>query len=124
MTAERLAALCAHLAEIREILQERLGGDETLAQLLAAAQDGGDLSEPLAVLHAVLQADGDPQGLDGYSGTGPGTRSLRPAGISPQSGELVYVCPASRCTRYWWPQATTSVPHCALSGTSLRRERL
>jgi hypothetical protein len=36
----------------------------------------------------------------------------------------VYLCPAGRCSRLWWPQAAVPVPHCEISGQSLRRVRL
>ncbi|MEO3749415.1 hypothetical protein [Streptomyces sp. B6B3] len=124
--AERLAVVCAYLGEIRRDLLQGPGGDEVpMEQVLTAAQSGGNLAGPLAVLHAVLQAGGDPLGLDGYSDNGQGLRSLRPVGISDdRPGERVYLCPTSRCARYWWPQATVDVPHCAISGTALRRDRL
>ncbi|MFF3137677.1 hypothetical protein [Streptomyces mirabilis] len=123
--ANRLAVACAYLDEIRRDLRQELGEDQALEQVLAAARDGGDLAGPLTALHAVLQAaNGDPLGLDGYAGTGSGTRGLQPVGISDRPGERVYLCPAGRCARYWWPQATTSVPHCHISDADLRRERL
>ncbi|MFI8192090.1 hypothetical protein ACIF8T_25455 [Streptomyces sp. NPDC085946] len=125
VVAERLAVVCAHLAQIRRDVREGPGGDETPVDLLlATARDGGDVAGPLAVLHAVLQAGGDPQGLDGYTGTGAATRGVRPAGISDRPAETVYLCPAGRCARHWWPRATAAVPHCAISGAALRRERL
>ncbi|QHY98252.1 hypothetical protein SSPS47_24355 [Streptomyces sp. S4.7] len=123
--AERLAAVCGHLEEIRADLRSGPGGDEDpVEQVLAAVQDGGDLAGTLAVLHAVLQADGDPQGLDGYTDHAGGIRGLQPAGISTTRAEPIYVCPAGRCARYWWPQPVVPVPKCAISSTPLRRERL
>lgn len=81
------------------------------------------------MLHAVLQASCDPLGLDGYTDHTGSTRGIQPAGISNTGipnirAELVYLCPGGRCARYWWPQATSSVPQCAISSTILRRERL
>ncbi|MFE0653720.1 hypothetical protein ACFVZH_34680 [Streptomyces sp. NPDC059534] len=123
--AERLAAVCTHLEAIREDLRGGPGGDEgPVEDVLTTARNGGDVASTLAVLHAVLQADGDPQGLDGYTDHASATRGLRPAGISSARAELVYLCPAGRCARHWWPQAAASVPHCAISGSMLRRERL
>ncbi|MFF2644958.1 hypothetical protein ACFVUB_34600 [Streptomyces niveus] len=123
--AERLAAVCAHLEEIRADLRSGPGGDEgPVERVLAAARDGEDSAGTLAVLHAVLQADGDPQGLDGYTNHAGATRSLRPAGISTTRAELVYMCPAGRCARYWWPQPAVSVPQCAISSTPLHQGRL
>ncbi|MEV5349728.1 hypothetical protein ACIG54_37320 [Streptomyces achromogenes] len=123
--AEGLAAVCAHLEEIRADLRSGPGGDEgPVERVLAAARDGGDVAGTLAVLHAVLQAGGDPQGLHGYADHPRAVRGLRPAGISTTRTEPVYVCPAGRCARYWWPQPAVPVPHCEISSTLLRRERL
>jgi hypothetical protein len=94
-------------------------------QVLTAIRGGGDISGPLAVLHAVLQADGDPQGLDGYTGTRGSIRGVQPVGIDRDcTAERVYLCPAGLCARYWWPQGPTAVPRCAVSGTALRQDRL
>ena len=123
--AQRLAAVCAHLKEIRADLRGGPGGDEgPVERVLAAARDGGDVAGTLAVLHAVLQADGDPLGLDGYTDHTGATRGLRPAGISTTRAEPVYLCPAGRCARYWLPLTTVPVPHCTISNSMLRRERL
>jgi hypothetical protein len=121
----RLAGVCAYLEEIRADLRGEPGGDEDpVERVLAAARDGGNVAGPLAELHAVLQAGGDPLGLDGYTDHAGATRGLRPAGISTARAELVYLCPEARCARYWLPLAAVPVPHCAISGTMLRQERL
>ncbi|MFD4231398.1 hypothetical protein [Streptomyces sp. NPDC058545] len=123
--AERLAAVCAHLKEIRGDLRSGPGGDEgPVERVLAAARNGGDVAGTLAVLHAVLQAGGDPQGLHGYTDQAGAIRGLRLAGINTTRAEPVYLCPAGRCARYWWPLPAVPVPHCAISNTLLRRERL
>ncbi|SFT29832.1 hypothetical protein [Streptomyces sp. ok210] len=123
--AERLAAVCTHLEEIRADLRSGPSEEvDLLERVLAAARDGGDIAGMISVLHAALQAGGDPLGLDGYTDHSGAIRSLRPAGISSARAELVYLCPEGRCARYWWPQATAPVPHCAISGSILRRERL
>ena len=123
--AERLAAVCAHLQQIREDLLVGPGRDDgPLERVLVAARDGGDVAGTLSLLHAVLQAGGDPLGLDGYTDVASAVRGLRPTGISSLSAELVYLCPEGRCARYWWPQGTAPVPHCAISSSTLRRERL
>ncbi|MFJ4526201.1 hypothetical protein ACIP4Y_35685 [Streptomyces sp. NPDC088810] len=122
-SAERLAAVCAHLEEIRRHLREG-PGEGPVERLLDAARDGQDFAGPLMLLHAVLQAGGDPQGLDGYADTGSATRGVRSVGISVQPGERVYLCPDGRCARYWWPQSTGEVPRCAISGNALQPERL
>ncbi|MBT3150004.1 hypothetical protein HTV45_03625 [Streptomyces sp. CHD11] len=113
----------------RDLLTSSDGSDGPLEGLLAAVQADGQIADALEVLHAALRADGDALGLYGYADAGTGVRSLRPAGISGTSsgsygGETAYVCPADRCARYWWPDGPASVPHCAISGAALRRERL
>ncbi|WP_369263628.1 hypothetical protein [Streptomyces sp. R35] len=128
-TAAALAYVCTNVEQIREDLRSGLCGDDTpLEQLLAAIRHGDDLIGPLDLLHAHLQADGDARGIYGHSGDSSTIRSFRPAGIDssspPGPSEVVYLCPATRCSRIWWPQATASVPQCRISGEHLRRERL
>ncbi|NGO48155.1 hypothetical protein [Streptomyces ureilyticus] len=123
--AARLAVVCAYLEEIRTDLREGPGEDEgPVEHLLVTVREGGDLTGPLAALHAILQVGGDPQGLDGYTDHAGTIRGVRPAGISDRPTEQVYLCPIRKCGRYWWPQSTAEVPRCAISGTALRRERL
>src|SRR5882757_3951440 len=91
--AERLAAVCAHLEEIRADLRSGPGGDGgPVERVLAATRDSRDVAGTLEVLHAVLQSGGDPQGLDGYADHAGATRGLRPAGISTTRAEPVYLC--------------------------------
>ncbi|MGW6308766.1 hypothetical protein ACWFRQ_21510 [Streptomyces niveus] len=135
-TAERIATVCTQLEAIRgELHETRNGDDGPLEAVLAearsrGARNGRDLVAALDQLHAALQAGGDALGLRGYSEQGAGSRGLRPAGIDGdlagggRGGEITYVCPGDRCTRYWWPQGPAPVPRCAVSDTSLRRERL
>ncbi|MER5907853.1 hypothetical protein ABT150_48935 [Streptomyces mirabilis] len=125
--AGRLAAMCGHLDEIRRDLRSVPGGDDgPVERVLAAVRDGADVAGALDGLHAVLQAGGDPWGLDGYADDGSGLRGIWPDGIArPSPGEHVYLCPADRCTRSWWPRrATEPVPECGMSGAALRRKRL
>ncbi len=123
--ARRLAAVCSHIAEMGADLRNGPAGDEgPLERLLAAVRDGRDVSAPMAVLHAALQAGGDPLGLDGYAPGGGSARGLRLTGVADRPAEPVYLCPAGRCDRYWWPRGPVPVPHCAIDGAELRAERL
>jgi len=74
--AERLAAVCAHLEEIRADLRSGPGGDGgPVERVLAATRDSRDVAGTLEVLHA------DPGALarGGASFTGAGDRhQLRP----------------------------------------------
>ncbi|MFH8659175.1 hypothetical protein [Streptomyces afghaniensis] len=126
-TAEGIAAVCAHVEEIRADLRDGSHGDAgPLERVLAAARAGEDIADLLDALHIALQADGDALGLNGYAdGGGAGTRGIRAAGISAADpGETVYLCPGGRCVRYWWPSGDTPVPRCAISGDVLRRDWL
>ncbi|UXY25985.1 hypothetical protein [Streptomyces sp. HUAS TT20] len=125
-TAATLAYVCAKVEQIREDLCTGAGGDEApLDQLLAAIRDGGDLTGPLDRLHHRLQADGDAKGIYGNIRNGAAPHGLHPAGIDASGPpEIVYLCPVSQCSRYWWPQAAASVPQCQIRGEKLRRGRL
>ncbi|GAB2901205.1 hypothetical protein GCM10022245_40660 [Streptomyces mayteni] len=118
--------MCAHADEIRTDLLSSPGHSAApLDDALAAMAAGGDPSGPLEVLHAVLQASGDALGLLGYTDHDATTRGIHPTGISESElVETVYLCPAGRCTRYWFPTATAPVPHCRLDGAPLRGDRL
>lgn len=128
--ATQLGVVCAHLDEIRRDLLDGVAGSASpLEEALAAVRSGDDVAGPLDVLHAMLQADGDPQGLNGYGQGDAATRSLRPVGIAAGApGETVYVCPlmgqSDRCARYWWPQGAAPVPTCSISGSPLHRDRI
>lgn len=125
--ARRLAIVCAKVDDIRSRLcSVPIGNDTALEELLTAARGGGEIAAPMDVLHAVLQALGDTQGIYGYSDNGyTSDRGVHPAGVDRQRpAEPVYLCPAGRCTRYWWPQGPVPVPHCVISGDPLRRDRL
>jgi hypothetical protein len=126
MVQHTLAYVCANMEQIREDLRCGADGDEApLEQLLAAIRGGGDLTGLLDRLHVRLQADGDARGLYGNIRNGGAGRGLRPAGIDALGPpEVVYLCPAARCSRYWWPQVAASVPQCRISGEKLRRGRL
>jgi hypothetical protein len=129
--AEQVAIVCAHIDDIQEDLCDiRDGDDGPLEAVLAATRNGRDIAASLKELHTALQAGGDALGLHGYSEGGSGNRGPQPLGVNGdlasagQGHEITYVCPADRCTRYWWPQGAEPVPRCAINGTSLRRERL
>jgi hypothetical protein len=116
---DALAYVCAHLEELRnDLCRDPEGDDGPLDRLLAAVRGGGDVDASLAELHAVMQAGGDALGVYGV------TRGLRPVGMGRDPVETVYVCPAARCSRYWWLQAATTVPRCEIDGGTLRRVRL
>ncbi|WP_371551399.1 hypothetical protein OG266_38445 [Streptomyces sp. NBC_00554] len=116
-----MAYVCTHIEEIRSDLRSRVSGDDTsLEELLAAARADGDVAGPLDGLHAILQAaNEDARGLYGC------VRGISPLGIDrARPGETVYLCPADRCVRYWWPGTPGPVPRCEISGEALRRDRL
>jgi hypothetical protein len=125
---EWLAVVCAHLEEIRADLRGGPGGDAgPVERVLSAVRDGSDPEAALTALHAVLQAGGDPLGLDGYGGPPGGLRGLpglRAEGINAPHAEWVYLCPTGRCPRHAWPAAAAPQPRCAIRGTELRLERL
>ncbi|TDC25965.1 hypothetical protein E1265_05555 [Streptomyces sp. 8K308] len=127
-SADLLAAVCGHAKEIRaDLLHGSGGGAAPLDDVLAAMAAGDDLAAPLEALHAVLRASGDALGLLGYSDHVATTRGLEPAGIvGVEDGlvETVYLCPAGRCTRYWFPVGSAPVPHCRFDDVPLRGERL
>ncbi|MET8114444.1 hypothetical protein ACWG5P_21960 [Streptomyces prasinus] len=126
--ADALAYVCAHLPELRVELREGYEGSEApLTRVVAAAREGGDVGRALEGLHAAIQRDGDALGLFGYVDEA-FTRGPVAAGTSRvpvgTPADTVYVCPDGRCTRYWLPQGTDSVPGCVIGERPLRRERL
>ncbi|MFF7174776.1 hypothetical protein [Streptomyces pseudovenezuelae] len=126
-TAQRLAAVCSSVEKIRgRLLNSPAGNDDILEEVLIAARSDGEIAGPVDVLHAVLQALGDAQGLYSYSDNGRTVdRGVHPAGIDRERpAEAVYLCPAARCARFWWPQGPVPVARCAISGEALRWDRL
>ncbi|WP_331769521.1 hypothetical protein OG948_37825 (plasmid) [Embleya sp. NBC_00888] len=123
-----LAIVCSRAEEIRTRLRNSpVGGDAALEELLTAARGGGRTADRLDVLHAILQALGDARGLYAYGDDGRvENRDVHAAGLGrvESATDLVYLCPDSRCTRSWWPQGSAPVPHCVVSGSTLRRDRL
>ncbi|MFF3453112.1 hypothetical protein ACFYXH_02060 [Streptomyces sp. NPDC002730] len=125
--AQRLAVVCANAEAIRaRLCGGPTGDDAVLEEVLSAARGGGETDRALDVLHAVLQALGDAQGLHAYSKNGrTADRGVYAAGVDRDGlGEPVFLCPSQRCARYWWPQGPVPAPRCAISGDALRRERL
>ncbi|GAX57487.1 hypothetical protein SO3561_09057 [Streptomyces olivochromogenes] len=122
-----MAIVCANVEHIRRRLCDSPAGDDTVLQeLLNTARGGGEVAGPVNVLHSVLQALGDLQGLSTYTiRRRTGDRDVHPAGTDRERpSEPVYLCPATRCARSWWPQGPVPVPHCAISGEALRRDQL
>lgn len=129
--AEQVAIVCRHFDDIRgDLCEVRDGDDGPLRTVLKATQNGQGIAAALQALHSELQASGDALGLRGYSEGGSSSRGPRPAGINGDLAsaglvhEVTYICPAELCARYWWPQGSQAVPHCAIGDTPLRRERL
>ncbi|MER6346480.1 hypothetical protein ACWC10_37145 [Streptomyces sp. NPDC001595] len=124
--------MCAHAEDIRRRLRAGPpGSDSLLDDVLNASRggdgDGGSVARAVNVLHSVLQALGDSQGLYSYvDHERSADRDFRAAGVDPYAGagETVYLCPALRCTRRWWPQGAMPVPTCTISADVLRRDRL
>ncbi len=126
-TAQRLTFVCSGVEDIRRRLCNHPAGDDTvLEDVLTAVRDGGEMAGPVDTLHRVLQALGDAQGLYAYSDNGhTADRGVHPAGADRERpAEPVYLCPAGRCARFWWPQGPAPVPRCEINGDALRRDRL
>jgi hypothetical protein len=122
--ADGLAYVCEHVDQIREDLDDEGTGDVApLELLLAAVREGTDPAGPLEALHTALQARGDALGVYGHLRTVGFLGSHLP-GVPREPIDVVYLCPAGRCSRYCWPQAGTPPPCCTITGESLRRERL
>ncbi|MCX4694789.1 hypothetical protein [Streptomyces sp. NBC_01408] len=125
-TKERLGIVCAKAEEIRDDLRNgALGNDDLLEEVLTAARERRDITDRLDQLHAVLQAEGDAQGLHGYDDRGLTDRRVHAAGVHrARPAETVYICPTNRCARFWWPQGPSPVPRCVVSSDPLLRARL
>ncbi|MFD7003806.1 hypothetical protein ACFWA5_48135 [Streptomyces mirabilis] len=119
-----LAIVCVNAEDIRRRLcNGPTGNAALLEEVLTAARGGRETSGPVDVLHAVLQALGDARGLYAYRRTA--GRGVHPPGADRECpDEPVYLCPAARCARFWWPEGPVLVPRCAISGDALRRDRL
>jgi hypothetical protein len=121
-TADAIAYVCNNLVDIRACL-ESVSDPAVLDRLLEAVRSGEDAAGPMDDLNAVLQAAGDELGVYGYT-RGAGTEMSLPGIGPPRPVEVVYLCPANRCSRYWWPDSSAAVPVCALEGQPLCAERL
>ncbi|MER5757539.1 hypothetical protein [Streptomyces sp. NPDC002088] len=106
-----LAHVCAHLDELRSILDDTA----PLDRVLDAIHNGGDPAGPMQELHQAVQAAGDALGVLGHT-----TRAIADTpGLPAAPLELVYLCPSGICTRYSWSEA-----HCEIHDAAMRRERL
>jgi len=128
---DAVSYVCANLGEIRTAFhQAGTRIDVLLDELLAAVDAGQDtvVDRSLKRLHIALQEAGDALGIYGNLPGAAVNRSLRPVGLSRQSGigpdDVVYLCPSNTCSRYWWPQGDTAPPHCALRNQPSRQDRL
>ncbi|MEW2374977.1 hypothetical protein AB0883_02590 [Micromonospora sp. NPDC047812] len=112
---DTLAYVCAHADEIRTV--------PGAAALLDEVRAGADVAHKLDRLHTTLQRAGDALGVHGAT-----ERGLHPTGVPrrsiPAADEVVYLCPADVCSRYWLPQGDSDPPRCGLHGSALRRDRL
>jgi hypothetical protein len=127
LVALRLAGACGFEADIRRRLCAGPVGDATvLENVLTAARGGGDLTGPLETLHAVLQAIGDPDGLDRYTGpSGVGDRGVHAAGVDRGTPNgTVWLCPTRTCLRFTWPSGAAQAPRCAVTGADLLSSEL
>lgn len=121
---DAMAYVCGHLDDIRTALDRT----DVLEEVLVAVDAGRDaaVDESLQRLHTALQVAGDALGI--YGNLPGAARGLWPIGVGRQSAvrpdEVVYLCPANTCSRYWWPRDHTAPPRCALHGQALRRDRL
>ena len=126
-TARRLAIVCAWEQRIGGRLRSSpLGSDVLVQEVLEAAREGGEVADRVDVLHGVLQALGDQQGLYAYGDHRyTSDRGVHAVGVDRgRPAEPVYFCPTARCTRLWWPQGPVPVPRCTVSGDALCRGRL
>jgi hypothetical protein len=120
--ADAVSYVCAHLPEIRGLLESH-GSIDVLDRLLTALRDDRDPAGLVRVLHQVLQRCGDPVGLSGTVRGLPGSAGLG----DPRHVEVAFFCPTRRCSRSWYPdpdarQATP--PWCQVDEMPLRWERL
>ncbi|MEU3249875.1 hypothetical protein [Streptomyces sp. NPDC006997] len=116
------AAVCADPDAIREALLDTFADAGPLDDALRAigARDA-TAAAALDVLHAALQATGDPRGLFGRLRAGR-PDAVGPLGIpSTGSAGAAYYCPDDRCARTWLP-GLGDIPRCTLTGALLRRK--
>ncbi|MFE9881559.1 hypothetical protein [Streptomyces sp. NPDC005784] len=121
-TKDALARACAELEDRRALLRET-GAEAVLDRLLSVVRSGGDVEPELDELHETLLQCGDAAGLYGDGLRGPGARpDVLPAA---DRADVVFLCPASRCSRLWWPdESREESPTCSLSGEALRWARV
>ncbi|MBD0421771.1 hypothetical protein H0H10_21880 [Streptomyces sp. TRM S81-3] len=139
--ANAVAYVCQNLEPLRaQLLDGQLGDDAPLERVVAAVRSGGDVDGALEDLHLLLQADGDARGVHGLhdapgssrgltggeppGGPGPHQVTGLSRGGAPGPADIVYLCPARRCARFWAPHPTMPLARCAITGRPLRRDRL
>jgi hypothetical protein len=115
-----LAYVCAHLDEISEVLADDAAGGEgaeALERLQSALRGKKDITGPLGDIHHALLRAGDALGVYGHVR---GLRSLTLAGVEESEPlEIVYRCPAGRCSRTV-PGPAITPPRCGVAGEVLR----
>lgn len=113
-----LALVCEQADRIRADLGKSGG---LVDRVVASARAGDDVKEPLDALHQAILATGDVLGVYGHTARHHGPVV---AGIAQVPMDVVYLCPAGRCSRYVWAADTVEVPVCRITGRALRRDRL
>ncbi|HEX3959480.1 MAG TPA: hypothetical protein VHZ03_23080 [Trebonia sp.] len=113
-----LAYMCAHMDEISTVLADPPGGEgtEALERLRSALLGNKEISGPLSDIHHALLRAGDALGVYGnVRGLG-----LALAGVDTSEPlEIVYRCPAGRCSRIV-PGPARTPPRCEVAGEALR----
>lgn len=127
---DKIAQVCRDLDAMRAALHD-VGEAACLDRLVEVVRSGGDASGPLQRIDELLGEDDDVLDLfTGRRGASPirgpaneamitrGRSGIRPAGVG---GSRVFVCPASRCTRIWWPHSQAAEPpRCQIFAERLR----
>lgn len=119
-----LAFVCEDLDAIRAQVSTEQGGIEVLDTLLQNARAGRDVTALLDDLHHVLQMSGDALGIYGAMRTSGGSQAHPRDMGTAHRAEVIYLCPARRCSRYAWADASPTAPTCRLDGAPLCAERL
>ncbi|MBO2458464.1 hypothetical protein [Actinomadura violacea] len=118
-----VAYACAHLDELRTLLEESDDAAARLTRLVSALRadprpSEAELSALVDDLHAAVQAAGDPWGVRPPAQRGP----LGAAGV--ESVEVVYRCPLGVCAGRDADEVDRLPVRCAVTGRDLVRERL
>ncbi|QKG19731.1 hypothetical protein [Actinomadura verrucosospora] len=118
-----VAYACAHLDELRTLLEETDDAAARLTRLVAALRADprppeAELSALVGDLHAAMQAAGDPWGMRPPQQRG----SVGAAGV--ESVAVVYRCPLGVCAGRDADEVDRLPVRCAVTGRDLVRERL